>query len=409
MSFGPSHSGAPGSGVVEAVAEGAKGAADAAGRAVDGLIKNTSSLFGSMLSLVDSGHKRDESGGGAGRRRSRARSRADDEGPSVGRHSSAPPGSHHRRDSWGSSSSSQRRRASTESSTAAWSDDDEGGEAAALEAREEGEAHNRRALSDWRSRHASSTPPSPPRPPFPVMVPADVEGGATDGMRTLSGWSQQLFDRDESTRNRPASRAHASAATRSPPPRRDGTAGDEEEGDASSATPSSSASFSGGRLPPEWAMEDVQPDVRGARDASRHGRERRRASSHARGYHKPSPGPSPVASPLRVPGHGMAASSKRPPSWSKANAREAIARGAGASSSSSSLQHGTRKSRHGTSGTPSPIPSPERAPRSRGTPARRVPSWPAGDSAARRKAAVQQQRSRLPRSVSFAMTPGITR
>ena len=218
---------------------------------------------------------------------------------------------------------------------------------------------------------AAAQEPPLPQPPHPVRLPGE---GSEDDERVAS-WRSTLrresfgkgdtsFDAAAAaptpapaTRRRPIARALPIAS--SPPSHEDG---------AESGSPSS-ASDSGEQGPPEWAFQSG-PDMAHAT------RKHASAKRPPRAYHKPTPGPSPSTSPVYA-----------------SHAKQ------------------IRKSHRG-SATPSPVLSPAGAlgGRSGGKAARRVPSWPAGESAARRSSKSRQPHggtevaARLPRSVSFALT-----
>ena len=431
FSLGSGGAPTPLDGAVEAVEnakyaaeENAKRAADAAKKTVDGLLKSTNTLFGSMMNLVDN-----KKGGGGGdelhrstderHRSTDERHRSTDEQWSRGerghdrrQHHSAPLA---QRKSWAREpASSDRRRAREYDEWSEQSDDEEEQHSASASEDEESEqgwalrrrrSHGRHSSSSQpahhrthhepHARHHSASPPLP-HPPHPVRVPGEASEGEAhgddddddddddDAGPAAASWRSQL--RRESFGKGvggmvaidSAGDATSTAATALPARRRpvaralplgSPPSGAEDDGDI---TPSS-AELSAERGPPEWAFE--APHDPSTYHHSSSGPRPRKAKRPPRGYHKPTPGPSPTSSPPST--------TKRPPAWSgdAGHAKPAV-----------------RKSRKG-SATPSPVGSPI----SRGKPARRVPSWPAGESASRRSSKGKAElAARLPRSVSFA-------
>ena len=398
-----SHRGTPASGVagavedaVEAVAENAGRAADAAGRAVDGLLKSTNNLFGSVMSLVDSNGKKATERHGVGETRLFDRGH----GPTTAaRHHSAPPAQ--RRSSWRRTTQAEERQVEERSDASDASEHDQSDDVSGLS--ESGEEDEEMVASDgsydgwslqrrrhvkrasWSSEHPrrveqqrlhatpprahqTHDPPLPP-PPHPVRLPdEDEEVGAA---APAASWRSQLKRESFSKGSGEAASSSAVAPTPSPPARRRplGRALVQTSPRSRDSASPSSASHSGGRLRPDWD-EDCTDELADYVDYDHHAALVRKSASakrQPRAHQKPNPGVSPTAQSYLV-GH---------------------------------VKQAPRKKRRG-SATPSPVPSPGGSATInmvRGKSARRVPSWPAGESASRRSKIAGP---RLPRSVSFA-------
>ena len=454
MSFAGGRVSIEATGAVAAAAEAVEKVADGAGKAMDGLLKTTGSLFGSIF---DKKSDATPSRNWQGRREHPSTSRQPQPQPQQ-----QPPRSRPltRRLGHEPVGEGRSRRA------AADSESDE---------------------SDYESRHHRAAPNPPlPRPPHPVCVPRDDEEGSDDGddyydEDAENEWSPELV-RDAAGDGRGA-RTRAKAASTSPAPHRPvGRAvapsptghaavsgGSRHSGSSGGArtrhrtpsaespitlarddeawTPASSVSSAGDGdgtpRPPDWAFTPSAPphdhrrasvsptgastieaaaasvakyaapsrkQTRRPPRAEPRGESRAESRAESRGYHRPSPGPSPGPSPSVMVGSN--ASSKRVPSWPRNHRGGEGSRpttGYAGAPQSAAMRSGGRSSK-----AVSPHASPQPSPPTRGRPARRVPSWPAGESAAR--VALRKQKldhrgamgTSLPRSVSFALTHSLS-
>ena len=213
--------------------------------------------------------------------------------------------------------------------------------------------------------HQTHDPPLPP-PPHPVRLPDEDEEAAAAA--PAASWRSQLKRESFSKGGGEAGASSAAAPTPSPPARRRplGRALVKTSPPSRESASPSSASHSGGRLRPEWD-EDCADELADCVDYDHHAalvRNSASAKRQSRAYQKPS---SPTAQSYLM-GHVKQAPRKK----------------------------------HRGSASPSPVPSPGSSATAnmvRGKSARRVPSWPAGESASRRSKIAGP---RVPRSVSFA-------
>lgn len=265
--------------------------------------------------------------------------------------------------------------------------------------------------------------PPPPPPPHPLQLPDEVADEADGGSESDASSASERGERRRGPaklakrrslkksgasklkrggERRPRARGLAEATGLSSPP-----------GHGGAPTPSSSASSTARSLPDESPPlakgaskgRDLvtPPNASGRRAPSAVPQAKRPPRPHHHGLHKPSPGPSPQASPeaaALAPSGGLPA--RRAPSWPRADderrpegAPLAKARKASAEWSPRAAALGAASPGKHSPGKLSPSklsPSPGKHSRA----ARRVPSWPAGEG--------KRPKTKVParRAVSFA-------